>query len=234
MRRFITFLCISLLSVLIFSKSILAADVSVGVSSWYSTWVMTPKDGGSQSKLTMGPELLIGPVVSVQLAKDWALASVVLVSTKYNMPQSSGSTKLTRTDSDTTLNYSINKYFKIFPGIKFMRFSFTNGYHQSAGPGFGCGLTLPIFDSLFFVANGSGSYLFGRHKGGGSGDSTVGMREYGYNLTASLAYYIEEITTTVTLGYRYQFFHTQYTSTTNESDLDHVFRGFTASIVYSF
>jgi hypothetical protein len=237
MRRLTAFLCITLLSVLFFSKSIVAADVSVGVSSWYTTWIMTGKDSNNnKNKTTMGPEIMIGPAVSVQLAKEWALSSVVLVSSKYDMPQgeSDGTLKLTRTDSDTTLNYSINKYFKIFPGIKFMRFSYTNGFHQSAGPGFGCGVTLPILESLFFITNGSGSYLFGRHKDGGEGGSTVGMHEYGYNITAGLAYYIESISTTVSLGYRYQYFHTKYTDTTTQSDLDHVFRGFTASIVYSF
>jgi hypothetical protein len=234
MHRLTAFLCISFLSIFFFSKSLLAVDVSVGVSSWYTTWIMTPEDTENQGKSKMGPELMIGPAVSVQLAKDWAVSSVVLISSKYEMPEENGTLHLTRTDSDTTLNYSINRYFKVFPGIKFMRFSFPNGYHQSVGPGFGCGVTLPILESLFFIANGSGSYLFGKHKGGGDGDSTLGFNEYGYNVNASFAYYINAISTTVSLGYRYQYFYTNYTSATDQSDLNHVFRGFTASIVYSF
>jgi hypothetical protein len=235
MKKLTIFVLVPLLSVLFFSKSILAVDVSVGVTSWYSTWILTPKDTTNMPKATMGPELMIGPAVSVQLAKEWSVSSVVLVSSKYEMPQGNdGTLKLTRTDSDTTLNYSINKYFKIFPGIKFLRFSYTDGYHQSAGPGFGCGVTLPILDSLFFITNGSGSYLFGRHKDGGPGGSTTGMHEYGYNITSSLAYYIEAISTTVNLGYRYQYFYTKFTGSTNQSDMSHVFHGVTASIIYSF
>jgi hypothetical protein len=214
------------------------ADVSVGASLWYATWSMRAvnvSNNNGPPKSTMGPELMLGPSFSVRFAPDWTVASVFLYSaTKYSMPQGSssgGPMDLTRMDSDTTLNYSINKYFKIFPGFKFMRFSYSGGHHQSMGPGFGAGVTIPVVDNLFVIVNGSGSYLFGDQK---DSNSSTGMKEYGYNVSAGLAYYIEAISTTVNVGYRYQYFHTKYDSNTNNADLDHTFRGFSMSVIYSF
>jgi hypothetical protein len=214
------------------------ADVSVGASAWYATWNFKQKaTTNSESKtLTMGPELMAGPSLSVRFAQDWTLASVFLYSaTPYKMEQGSssgGNMDLHRMDSDTTLNYSINRYFKIFPGVKYMRFSYSDGHHQSVGPGFGVGTTIPLLDSLFVIVNGSGSYLFGDHKN--SGTSSEGFREYGYNVNAGLAYYIQAISTTVNVGYRYQYFYSKFDSNTNNGNLDHVFRGLSMSIIYSF
>jgi hypothetical protein len=227
--------------VLIMSPSVSkGADVSVGATAWYAEWLLRPtstsnNNGGGTPKTTMGPEWMVGPALSVRFAQNWTLGEVFLYSaTKYDMSSSGGGPgKLSRTDSDTTLNYNINRYFKIFPGVKYMRFSYTGGHHQSVGPGFGVGATLPLTDNLFVIVNGSGSYLFGDHKDQGA--SSVGFREYGYNTTAGLAYYVESISTTINIGYRYQFFHTKFDNhNSGNDDLDHTFRGFNMSVIYSF
>jgi len=252
MKKILCLLSVSFFAIMILIPSVVnAADVSVGATAWYATWHIKSTSsntnnggGGGTPNSIMGPELMVGPALSVRFAQDWTLAEVFLYSaTKYEMPNGPGGGKMdiARMDSDTTLNYSINRYFKIFPGLKFMRFNYTGGYHESVGPGFGLGTTLPlsvISDNLFVIINGSGAYLFGEHKssnsGSSSGSNSVGMREYGYNLTAGLAYYFDAISTTVNVGYRYQFFHTKFDNNNNNDDLDHTFQGFNMSVIYSF
>ncbi len=59
------------------------------------------------------------------------------------------------------------------------------------------------------------------------------IREYGFNSTVSLAYYIENASTTISFGGRYQYFRDDYESENNE-DADLRFYGITLSVVYSF
>ena len=220
--------------VLYFSQnavSLKAADIGVGASFWYADWTFKPeKDSQYQTKQKMNPELMYGPVISAKFSQKWSLASAFLVSNKYSMGDESN-TGIRRMDSDTTFNYSINSYLKIFPGVKFMQFTFKDGSHRSAGPGLGAGFIFPLVDTLYLVGNGSGSYLFGKHKD--TDTSGEKMREYGYNLSGGLAYYITAASLTLSVGYRYQFFHTAYSNSVM-TDLNHTFKGVTASIVYSF
>lgn len=218
--------------ILLSGSAVNAADVGVGASFWYADWKMTPeKIDQYNQESKMDPELMYGPVISAKFSQNWSVAAAFLVSNKYKMNNSGPDSGIRRMDSDTTLNYNINSYFKIFPGIKLMQFTFSDGYHRSGGPGLGAGFIFPIVDSLFLIGNGSGSYLFGQHKD--PDNSKISMREYGYNLSGGLAYYITAASLTVSAGYRYQYFRTTYTET-GSSDLNHAFKGFTASVVYSF
>jgi len=65
-----------------------------------------------------------------------------------------------RYDSDTALNYSINRYIKLFGGAKAMGYSWKDGSHYGVGPALGIGLTLPLSASLFLLGNLSGLYGF--------------------------------------------------------------------------
>jgi hypothetical protein len=219
--------------ILLSGAAVSAADVGVGASFWYADWKMTPvKTDTNNHESKMDPELMFGPVISAKFSQNWSVAAAFLVSNKYQMGSGPDS-GVRRMDSDTTLNYNINSYFKIFPGIKLMQFTFTDGYHRSGGPGLGAGFIFPLSDSFFLIGNGSGSYLFGQHSDPGS--SKISMREYGYNLNGGLAYYLTAASLTINAGYRYQYFRTAYVNANaNISDLNHVFKGFTMSIIFSF
>jgi hypothetical protein len=205
-----------------------AVDVSVGATVWYASWDFKSKSEFQTDTMKLKAELMYGPLAAVKISQDWSVSSVFLYSSSYETPDDS----IKRMDSDTVVNYTFNKYLKFFAGNKFMRFSFKTGYHQSDGPGGGLGATMPIIENLYLLGNGSVYYLFGSHKDDGGKKN---MRESGFSAAGALAYYLEPASTTFTAGYRYQFFKTKYISndTYNSSD-EHTFKGFTASIVYSF
>jgi hypothetical protein len=228
MLRKIFFIIVIVCAVTAFTAESRAANISLGASSWYSWWEF--KDNQSTKK--MGPSLMLGPVVSVGLNNEWSLSAVLLIG-KFKMKGDDSNMNLSRLDLDTTINYSLNRYFKVFSGIKYMEYTDTGFYHRSLGPALGIGLTVPVTDSLFFLANGSGIIMLGRHKN--SEDSIVAKyKEPGYNTVLSLAYYIESISTTVNLGFRYQYFHTMYDDKSEGGNNDHSFYGPTLSIIYSF
>jgi hypothetical protein len=209
------------------SSPVAAADVSAGASFWYADWKMQPKGEKTQD---YGTELMYGPVLSAKITKELSFAGAFLVSNKYSPDTEFDTHKYRRVDSDLTLNYSLNSYFKIFGGSKFMQFTGDGFYHRSVGPGLGLGFILPLVDNLYLVGNGSYSYMFyGREKD----QSTEKLKESGYNLTGGFAYYIASASLSINLGYRYQSFRTKY-DIANSIDIDHTFKGFTASVVYSF
>lgn len=141
--------------------------------------------------------------------------------------------------------------------------------YKSYGPGIGLGITYPVIPSLYLLANVSVLYLKG------DADATqevpnfetfdpmtsiVDIEEqttkvkgslYGFNGSISLAYYIAEASTTIALGFRYQYLKykidSEETSLTYEPSEDmeqeamfdfdgkkDVFYGVTLSAVYSF
>jgi len=147
--------------------------------------------------------------------------------------------KFERRDSDIALNYRLNDYFKIFAGVKYLSFSTNHSFDASGfnfdgmvyeidrsgfGPGLGFSIILPIFDNLFLISNISGFYLWVEEKKGyfsstlvppGTGgplDVKTNCKDYGMNLTMSLAYYIAPISTTISVGGRGQFVRTKYGS----------------------
>jgi hypothetical protein len=107
---------------------------------------------------------------------------------------------------------------------------------MSVGPGLGIGSTLPLTEYLYFLINLSGTYSFGKHEEPQE-DSTVSRKltESGANTTISLAYYIAPASTSITLGFRYQYLYINYSDDTVYSkDEGMSFYGITLSAVYSF
>jgi hypothetical protein len=203
-----------------------AADVSAGAGFWYANWKV--KSESASRTFDYGSELMYGPVASVKLTDNFSFAGSFLVSNKYTAD--TDGKKYRRSDSDLTLNYSLNSYFKIFGGSKFMQFTRGNMYHRAVGPGIGAGFIFPLVGNLFLIGNGSYSYLgYGRVKNGSAVKEII---EYGYNLNGGFAYYIAAASLTINLGYRYQYYTTEVKNVSSKSDF--IFKGVTASIVYSF
>ena len=144
--------------------------------------------------------------------------------------------KIKRSDSDFALNYRLMDYLKVFAGIKYLGYEIKLSYddiksethssqskHNSFGPGIGVSCTYPIMDNIFILGTFSGFYLFSTgedfednllyDKVGDRGkptSMTVGYNEYGINTNISVAYYISQISTVISLGFRYQYFITDY------------------------
>ncbi|HSV97448.1 MAG TPA: hypothetical protein VLM75_11025 [Spirochaetota bacterium] len=220
-----------MIALLLFPVAAGAADLSVGGSVWYA-WYSENQINNSDP--SVDPTFLYGPVFALGFAPKWSLTAVFLYGV-YDYPMMSGETEpLRRYDSDIALNYSINRYVKLFGGAKIMGYTFDSGSHYGVGPALGLGVTIPLSDSLFLLWNVSGVYGFGReeHDGGSSSDA----REAGFNTTLSLAYYIESASTTITLGGRYQWFNINYEKDDPDEfpESNITFYGITFSAVYSF
>lgn len=202
------------------------AGVSLGLSSWYAWWDVSPDNDYS-----VDPKPLFGPVLGVDFAERWSLTSVLLVGTYHAKSDTNPEYTYRRYDSDTALNYSLSRYFKVFAGFKYMRYDTSSDQLDrdvkqiSYGPGVGAGLTLPLSDSLFAVANVSFMYLFGLQR-----DPWADWIEVGCNTALGLAYYITPIATTITAGVRYQYFETGAA----DGDTKHTFYGVTLAAVWHF
>jgi len=143
--------------------------------------------------------------------------------------------QIKRSDSDLALNYRLSDYFKVFTGVKYLSYEIKSSYddifrghcyseseHFSLGPGLGISSTFPITDNIFLLATVSGFYLFSTgekftdHKLYDDRylikpvNMTIGYNEYGINSNISVAYYISEISTVISLGFRFQYFITDY------------------------
>jgi len=148
-----------------------------------------------------------------------------------------------RYDSDTTLNYSLFKWLKVFGGVKYMRYDLrdsgavipplgsSNLKHYTYGPGLGLGLTVPLLESLFALANVSVMRLSGQTSSDGAPNTRC--VETGYNVAASLAYYIDSLATTLSLGWRHQYFESNDRNTEGSNNR-FTFTGLTFSAVYNF
>lgn len=214
-----------------------ALDISVGANTWYTYWNM---DSPESQNPKFKPGWLYGPVLSVRFLDDWSIASVFLYG---KFTAESYLKEITRYDSDTSLNYAINKYLKIFAGYKYMGFEWDNemgggsGSHKGMGSGLGIALTAPISKTLFLLFNISGLYILGEEKQENfwpGRPNRSDLTETGVNSTLSLAYYIQEISTTLALGFRTQYVKIDYKENDYASDANMTFYGVTLSAVYSF
>jgi len=186
------------------------------------------------------PTLFYGPALSVKFNNDFNLTFVYLYSKfnyteevyKDAADTFSVEAKIKRSDSDLALNYKLHDYFKVFAGAKYMAYEIKLAYddyyrgpcdsqskHTSIGPGLGLSSTYPITNNIFILGTVSGFYLFSageKFKDNKIYDKdrptsmTVGYNEYGINTNISVAYYIAEISTVISLGARYQYFITDY------------------------
>ena len=232
MKRYIALPCAAALAMtLLFSAAARAADLSVGASTWYSWWRF--EEGNRTDKFD--PALLYGPVLALGFAERWSLSTIFLYGRFETDMGPDKSDKIDRYDSDTALNYSINRYIKVFTGPKFMGYYIKGSSfsHMAIGPALGIGLTLPVSDSLFVLWNASGALLFGKHKDGKDDGEKSAYKEPGLNTNLSLAWYLESMSTTVSLGFRYQLFGTYY-DREGFGDMTHQFYGITLSAVYAF
>ncbi len=210
-------------------------DISLGLTGWYSIWNMEEQDS-NDGGMDLKPAFLYGPLASFRFNNTWSLSTLFLYG-KFTPENSSDTSNLIRYDSDTALNYNIFKFLKIFGGLKIIGFRWDSdsgdGKHQSIGPGLGIGVTLHAIGNLYFLGNFSGLYAWGSHE---DGQDSIDMVEYGFNSNLSLAYYITPASTTITAGFRYQRFWTDYANNDSgyTSDIKHDFYGFTLAVIYSF
>ncbi|MFH0975461.1 MAG: hypothetical protein V1874_06725 [Spirochaetota bacterium] len=235
MKKFIcaVFFIISFIIFPLFQSS-LSAEMSVGASTWYCWW----KASGDTNDMNLKPTLLYGPAASVRINDSWSIAGVFLYGQFTGKENTDGSPdNISRFDSDLSLNYNINRYFKLFGGGKLMGFNWDSsqdsGKHWSAGPGLGIGSTLPLVSNLYLLLNLSGTYSWGKHDGDNNGDNNNGsIKENTFNTNASLAYYFASASTSVNLGFRYQYLFIDNPGE-NKNDTFYFYGG-TLSVVYSF
>ena len=174
---------------------------------------------------------------------------------------------LKRRDFDLALNYRLNDFFKVFAGIKYMDFSIRFDQHRnsagqimsyiageiikrdrsSLGPSLGISAALPILENLFILGHLSGFYLLNKESAeyipAGAGSNPLSFKprgnDYGFNSGLSLACYITPVSTTISLGGRYQYIKTHYSDIdpAHGSYYDHdtsKFYGVTLTATYSF
>ncbi|MFC1670817.1 hypothetical protein ACFL20_10535 [Spirochaetota bacterium] len=220
-----------------------AASMGIGVTTWTSWWDF--EQDSQEDSPDIGHAFLFGPAVSIGISPKWKVSAVFLYGKfKPDVPAvDENSTdgggfppELKRYDLDVTLSYILLDYFKIFVGGKFMGYEFEGGTHMSGGPAIGMGLTLNLVDNLYLLFNVSGMFLFGGQESERSeGTFTADFYEAGVNSSLSLAYYFTPINTTLSIGFRHQFFKTiMKDDLENEGDQMHNFYGITIAAVFSF
>ena len=183
------------------------------------------------------PGFLFGPAIAVKFNNDFNLTFVYLYG-KFDAKKGDGTkADFKRNDSDLALNYRLNDYFKVFLGVKYLSYdivpvkdNFFSGNtfevrgidsHISYGPGLGISATVPLIGNLFALATVSGLYLWGKEKIDML-DITyinpppimrnikINYNEYGINTNLSIAYYISDLSTVISLGGRFQYIMADY------------------------
>ena len=240
-----------------------ASDITVGATTWYA-WgeqYYTQKDyiGNYNFVKKTDPSLLYGPVLAVKFNEDFNLTFAFLYG-KFNATEEKDNIKseFKRSDSDLALNYKLSDSFKVFVGAKYLSYgvvpiknNFFGGMtfkikdmdqHTSYGSGLGLSASIPITGNIFGLATVSGLYLWGDEKveitdiGGANPKSLkIGYNEYGINSSASIAYYIADWSTVISLGARVQYIMADYKD--NEIYLQSVkflIYGITLTATYTF
>jgi len=232
-----------------------AVDVTVGATTWFAWWDI---DQGKDAT-NINPAFLLGPVLAVKINDEFNLTFVFLYG-KYDYDGSEHDSgvykdkiKTKRSDSDFALNYRLHDFLKVFAGIKYMAYKkdknegayptaaqpnpkqdSVSSDHYGYGPGIGVSSTYPVFmDNMFLLATLSGFYTWGNEKVSPSFEQShsIKLNEYGFNTNLSIAYYIAEISTVVSLGGRFQYFITSYDRYIN---VRHMFYGVTLTATYTF
>ncbi len=151
----------------------------------------------------------------------------------YDYEMSRGIGAVRRYDSDIALNYSINRYVKLFGGVKVMG-TRSIPVPITARSGSRPGRYASAFGQLFLS---SATYPVCMDSAGRSMTRACPRpRARRVQPTLALAYYIEPASTTITLGGRYQWFSIKYENDDPDEYADSriTFYGVTFSVVYSF
>ena len=183
------------------------------------------------------PSLLYGPAISAKFNNDFNLTFVFLYGTfnseKSNFKRIDSDLALNYKLSDYFKVFAGVKYlsYGVMPAKS--NFMAANDFeiekvnaHTSYGAGLGVSATIPITGNLFGLATVSGLYLFGNQKidiyeikpdaGPPPGmlkdphSLKIGYKEYGINSNLSVAYYIAEWSTVISLGGRFQYIIADY------------------------
>ncbi len=205
-----------------------AGTVGIGAMTWFSWWdpvwsSYNISGIGRTAEFVLNPGFFTGPAFSYTFDETTSLSAVFLY-WKYNtsdiVPLPSSTYEFDRdvhkVESDIVVNFRINAMFKWFVGFKYQGYFYSetesfisgpvrlrldrNAFFHNMGPGIGVGMTLHLFGPLYFLPNLSAITLFGYERT----ENVQFAYSLGGNVTASLAYYIEALHTTVILGYRYQ------------------------------
>jgi hypothetical protein len=208
------------------------------------------------------PALLYGPTLSLRLTNDFNLTFVYLYGnfvTVKDTGNHKSRSKFKRSDSDLALNYRLNDYFKVFAGFKYLSYGITPAEddsknfklkkidtHSSYGSGLGLSATLPLIGDLFCLGTLSGLYLWGADgvvieelisgvSTGNTRSSNISYNAYGFNSTLSLAYYIAQASTVISLGGRFQYLKADYKKNIIYLDsIEFTSYGVTLSAAYTF
>lgn len=221
---------LTLFLVLALPKASQALQVGIGASTWYADWKFESK-GDQGNDVEFDPTFLYGPIITLGFSPQWSLSGVFLYGKYSQSSEGGGPGDISRFDSDLTLNYSFNRYFKAFAGFKYMGYSFDEGDHAGYGPGLGISLIAPLTDSFFLIGNLSGMYIWGTHD---SGNQEYDYTEPGFNAGFAIAYHFASASTVISLGGRYQVFRTKPDNSASDEENQHTFYGVTFSAIYSF
>jgi long-subunit fatty acid transport protein len=148
------------------------------------------------------------------------------------MQEQGQSFKVKRTDSDLALNYRLNDYFKVFFGAKYLGYSIPRSDVKGFGPGLGLSITYPIINDIFLLATLSGFHLWFNEDN--KNDVSKNSRDYGFNSTLALAYYIAPASTAISLGGRYQVDKQYYVDISDSDKKTTKFYGITLTAIYTF
>jgi len=256
-KKFFILICLCIIS-----HKLYAIDITAGLTGWYAWGEQYNVQTGNvkNSLIESDPSLLFGPALSVKFSDDFNLTFVFLYG-QFNAIEHDGrkqeESKFKRIDSDLALNYRLNNYLKVFAGAKYLSYDIVpnnddKGFffkkinpHQSYGAGLGVSGTVPIMGNLFGLATLSGLYLFGKDSFVTKGiwdssiqkDVNIAYNEYGFNSNISLAYYISDYSTVISLGWRFQYLIADYKDKDNDISLDYIrfiIHGVTLTATYNF
>ena len=171
-----------------------ATSISTGLYTWYNwwqpSWVQARDMLVISKKVTINPEFLYGPVISINLPKNFVLSTLFVygdykISTKevtvvYSQifPENNNY-MIKRYDSDSIIGYCFADFFKIFLGFKysyykykedlfiessnFISYSKTTKFINAYAPGIGLTISVPIKGFFHLIASSSVIYSFGNY-----------------------------------------------------------------------
>ena len=262
---FLILLILTFLPAIFAACKVYGMDMTVGATSWYAWGKQynSQKDNVDEynSIVESDPSLLYGPAISLKFNDDFNLTFVFLYgrfeSEKSEFKRIDSDLALNYKLSDyfkvfagiKYLSYGVIPLGENFWGAHDFRITDIDT-HTSYGTGLGVSATVPIIDNLFGLATVSGLYLFGNQKidmykikfEGSPVEERkephnlkIGYHEYGFNTNLSVAYYIADWSTVISLGGRFQYIIADYKS--NDIYLESVrfmIYGVTLTATYTF